>query len=103
MSEAGVDAMAGSLDETTCEELAADAVRISGEDTGFGVELLKVREPRIVEDNRDSYGIPTGSDEELILACRGGGVWDNSSTDDVRIELTVDADGESWVAFRAMS
>jgi hypothetical protein len=90
------------MDSITCDELADEAVRISEEDTGFGVKLLKVHTPQLVEDNRDDYEIPTGANRERIMACRGGGSWADGDTVDVRVELSVDADDEQWVFFKPM-
>ncbi|TGN64227.1 hypothetical protein EXE59_09875 [Nocardioides eburneiflavus] len=102
LSEAGVDVASGSLEDVTCDELADDAVRISEEDTGLGTKLLKVREPRVVEDNRATYEAPTGTNEEVVLACRGQGSWEDGSDVDVRVELTVDSDGDAWVFYKPM-
>lgn len=102
MRAPGSDTSSGSLNQATCDDLADEAVRISAEDAGLGAKLLKVREARTVEDNRDTYQTPTGSDEALVLACRGEGAWSDGSKIDVRIELSVDSDGESWVFFKGI-
>jgi hypothetical protein len=102
VSETGVDVASQDMDSITCDELADEAVRISEEDTGFGVKLLKVHTPQLVEDNRDDYEIPTGANRERIMACRGGGSWADGDTVDVRVELSVDADDEQWVFFKPM-
>jgi len=102
MTGASLDSASGSIDGITCDELAEDAVRISAEDTGLSVKLLKIHDPRLVEDNRDDYEPPTGSSRQRLMACRGGGSWADGDTVDVRVELSVDADGESWVFFKPM-
>ena len=102
MAEVDLESASGSMDEITCDELAEDAVRISAEDTGLSVKLLKIHDPTLVEDHRDDYEAPTGSDRQPVMACRGGGSWADGDTVDVRVELSVDADGESWVFFEPM-
>jgi hypothetical protein len=99
-ADAGQDPPADALVSYTCDDLSRDAVRISAKNKAL-VTLLKVREPRMVRDNRSTYVIPTGARESLVLACKGTGVWsDGDSTTNVRMQLTIDADGDSWVFYR---
>jgi hypothetical protein len=92
-------ASASDLKSTTCDELADEAVRISSESNDSS-KLLKVREPAVVSDNRDTYKKPTGTGEALVLSCSGTGVWsDGGDNSKVVLKLTVDADGESYVAY----
>lgn len=100
LSDTGVDVASQDVDSITCDDLGDEAVRISEGDTGFSVKLLKIHEPQLVEDNRDDHNVPTGTDRERIMVCRGGGSWADGDTVDVRVELSVDADGEQWVFFK---
>ena len=86
-----------SMDATTCTQLAEEAVRISkGEDN----ELLKVRAPKIVTDNRKTFKKPKGDKEVLVLSCMGSGVWsDGGATAPVLLKLVVDADGDPFVGY----
>ena len=84
-----------------CDELADEAVRISEEGDGF-LTLLKVRDPETVEDNRETYTLPSGDDEELILKCEGTGVWSSGDKSPVSLKWTVDADGDEWVLYKPM-
>jgi hypothetical protein len=93
-----VDVAAGGSAGYGCDELADEAVRISEEEDGF-FTLLKVREPRIVKDNRETYTLPTGDAEAVILVCDGTGVWNDGDKTGVRLKWTVDADGDEWVFY----
>jgi hypothetical protein len=99
IEEAVADQGAAAMD---CDILADDAVRISNEQESM-VELLKVRSPTVVTDNTDSYTLPTGTGESLILKCEGMGVWSDGSNDKVRLKATIDADGETWVSYQAIN
>lgn len=83
--------------EYGCDDLAEEAIEISkGED----VELLKVRSPRVVQDNRDGYRLPAGNGESLILSCSGQGVFDTGGSLRVLLKWTVDSDGDEWVQWK---
>jgi hypothetical protein len=99
----GLDSWSDPLAGYTCQDLSAEAVRISAEDNNALVTLLKVRIPRLVEDNISTYALPTGGGETLVLACAGTGVWSDGTSTKVRMKLTVDADGDSWVFYRPVS
>jgi hypothetical protein len=88
--------------DVTCGELADEAVRISEEQSeqSQGLLLIKVRQPKIVKDKRKSYKLPKGDKEAVILVCRGAGVWSDGESRDVRLKLTIDADGDQFVEFK---
>jgi hypothetical protein len=52
-----------------------------------------------VENNIGSVTQPNEGSvkENLIMACEGTGTWKDGSTSDVRLELTIDGDGQVWV------
>lgn len=83
----------------SCEDLATEAVDVSVTQDA-AVELLKVRQPRVVKDRRETYKLPTGSAEALILSCTGTGVWSDGTKSPVVLEYTVDSDGDTWVAYK---
>lgn len=84
-----------------CSDLADDAVTMSEDEDGL-YTLLKVRNPRVVEDNRETYELPNGTGESLVLLCRGTGVWDDGDVTPIRLKLSVDAGGDSWVSYEAL-
>lgn len=81
-----------------CATLAEEAVRISEEQEAL-VQLLKVRAPEVVTDNLDSYTVPTGTEEVLVLKCEGMGVWSDGSNSGVVLKATVDSDGDTWIKY----
>lgn len=84
---------------TTCEDIAEDSVRISGE-SNSDVKLIKVRAIKVKTDNRKTVVKPTsGGGDSLVLACTGTGVWSDASTTPVLLKMTVDADGELFVSY----
>jgi hypothetical protein len=85
-----------------CDDLASDAVDNSSDGDAV-VQLLKVRNPQVVKDNRDNYQLPSGDGEALILSCRGTGVWSSGGDSPVLLRDTVDADGDEWVEYRPVS
>lgn len=66
------------------------------------VSLIKIRQPEVVKDVRGAYTLPTGAGEAEVLVCRGAGVWSDSTIQDVRFSMSVDADEELFVAFEAI-
>ena len=85
-----------------CNTLADDAVRISSEQESL-VELLKVRSPTVVTNNVDSYKLPSGTGESLVLKCEGMGVWSDGSKVGVILKATIDADGDTWVEYQQIN
>lgn len=84
-----------------CAVLGDEAVFMSQEeDTGVPA-LIKVRESVVVEDHRTDYATPTGVEESLVLSCRGTAAWDDTTQSSVLTELTIDADGELFIAYAA--
>lgn len=83
----------------TCEDLAEEAVRISAE--AANGELMKVRDPQIVTDNRETFEMPQGVNDALVLECQGMGVWNSGVNYPVLLSLTVDADGDGFVYYEA--
>jgi len=85
------------------EQLGAEAVRASAESSQTPIKLLKVRSPRVVQDNRHTYTVPTGTKMALILSCSGVGVWSNGDEETrVLIELKVDADEDAFIYYEAI-
>lgn len=81
----------------TCNDLAAEAVAISDDQ---GVQLLKVRKPEAELDKQETgWNEPTGADEVTVLRCLGAGVWSDGTDTNVRLELSVDADGDAFVSY----
>lgn len=96
----GLEEEAGAPDDgpTTCEDLAADAVRISEDQD---VQLLKVRGLKVDLDKQESgWDTPTGTDEVVVMRCTGRGVWSDGSDSNVRVELRVDADDDAFVYYK---
>jgi len=91
-----------SATEYDCDYLADEAVRISAENTQV-VLLLKVRDPSIVQDNRASYEVPTGTKDTLILRCEGLGVYNDGEDAPTRLDWTVDSDGDQYVLFKPLN
>lgn len=89
-------AEAPSLATYTCPQLATEAAAIS---KGKDLELIKVRAPKIVKDNRKTFKKPTGDKDALVLSCKGTGVWSDNTTAPVVMKLTVDADGTGFVSY----
>lgn len=95
-TDAGGSGVADAI-KTDCADLAQESVAISQE--SGDVELLKVRDFSVAEDNRTGFTKPS-SGESLVLACTGTGVWsDGGPASTVRLELTVDSDGDSFVSY----
>lgn len=91
------EASQAAMESFDCDDLAQDAVRAS---EGKTIELLKVRSPRMLVDNRTTYSEPTGTGESLILKCEGMGVWSDGSNSSVVIKSTIDADGDTWTQYQ---
>lgn len=91
------DTVASSPAAMTCERLGDAAAAMDHEHAL--VTLLDVREARATVDHRSDYTLPTGADDATVLECEGTGVWSDGSKSPVRVRLTVDAEGESWVYY----
>lgn len=87
-----------SLDSTTCDDLANEAVKISEKED---VQLLKVRAPKVKKDNRKGFAKPTGDNAAVALSCAGTGVWSDGENSPVLLSLEVDADGDQFVYYEA--
>lgn len=85
--------------DISCDILGEEAVLLSQETAAGEAALVKIRESAVVEDNRTDYTLPTGVEESLVLSCRGTAAWDDTAESSVLTELTIDADGELFVAF----
>lgn len=90
---------ASSPDDYTCDDLADSAVLISADQNAF-LTLLKVRNPRITQDNRDTYTLPVGTGESDVLTCEGVGVYSDGVNRELRMTLSVDSDGAEFVFFK---
>jgi hypothetical protein len=55
----------------------------------------------VITDNRETYSLPSGDDEALVLKCKGTGVWSDGSKSPVVLRSTVDSDGDNWVSYEA--
>lgn len=85
-----------------CDAAVEEAVNLSAEQS-TSIQLLKVRGVRVLEDNRETYTVPTGTREATVVECKGTGVWsDGDSTTKVLIRVTVDADSEFFVYYEAV-
>jgi hypothetical protein len=86
-------------DPITCDGLQDEAVRISENEA---VQLLKVRTMKVDLDKQATgWETPKGADEVVILRCIGQGVWSDGGSDNVRLELRVDADDEFFIYYQA--
>jgi hypothetical protein len=81
----------------SCEDVAAEAVRISDENNGVLV-LTEVSDLSIVEDNREGFE-PPANGRGVVLSCEGTGQWDTVGDAPVLVELAVGDDGEEWVRY----
>ena len=89
-------AEAASLVTYTCPQLATEAAALS---KGEKPELIKVRAPKVLKDNRKTYTKPTGDKEALVMSCNGTGVWSDGTNTPVLLKLSVDADNASFVSY----
>jgi hypothetical protein len=94
LEEGGVD-----LATVSCDDAVAEAVAISAASGDLTMKLLKVREPAIIEDRRTDFQLPAGTDDALVLACGGAGVWEDGSNSPVRVEVRVDADEDVFISY----
>jgi hypothetical protein len=93
------DAWAESVASYGCEELTDEAITMS-QDGKERLALSDIRNARVVEDNTATFELPSAGDEVMVLACRGLGVWaDDGTTSRLRLELTLNSEGEAWIAF----
>jgi hypothetical protein len=98
-------ALDASADETPdlmsvgCKDLAKRSAKIS-QDQANGITLLKVRGLKVVKDHRESYRLPKGDGEALLLSCTGTGVWSDITKSPVRLKWTVDADGDDFIEYQ---
>ncbi|WP_161784050.1 DUF4190 domain-containing protein, partial [Cellulomonas carbonis] len=83
----------------TCELLADEAVLISAE--AADGELLEVKDAVLASDERETYVVPTGTDEAVVMGCTGTGVWSDGTEQPVALELSTDATGEAYVYYAA--
>lgn len=58
-----------------CDDLATETETLGANAAGY--ELLKVRKPTVVKDNRLTYDVPNGAGQSLILRCDGTGVFNS--------------------------
>ncbi len=95
---AAVEAASQAMYAEDCSALAAQAAELFAEEG----ELLKVREPKVKEDKRSTFDVPT-TGEATRLTCTGMGVWgDGSASSPVLLTETVDSDGDQFVAWEAL-
>ncbi|WP_250001434.1 hypothetical protein [Actinoplanes sp. M2I2] len=86
---------------TDCRLLAEEAVRISGE-SGNDVKVIKIRALKVLQDNRKTYTLPTGSGSTLVLSCSGRAVTSAGLANiPILLRMTVDADSDYFVGYRA--
>jgi hypothetical protein len=99
-AEAVEKASSRAFEDVTCDQLAQESVEAAKTQD---VQLLKVRNPKIVKDNRKTYEKPAGDDDALVLSCKGTGVWsDGEANGPVLLKLTVDADGDDFIAWEPL-
>ena len=84
----------------TCAQLGVEAARVS---KGGTPELLTVRAPTMVKDNRATYNATykkkAGEKAALLMACKGTGVWSDGTNTALILQLTVDAKGNQFVVY----
>jgi hypothetical protein len=98
--EAGTDGVVREdFSGVTCDVLAEEAVLVSQSLDDGEADLVKIRESAVVEDHRADYLPPAGAEESLLLSCRGTAAWTDLSESAVLTQLTIDADGEVFVAY----
>lgn len=85
--------------DVTCASLSEEAAGIS---VGQDVELIKVRSPKVVRDNRKTLKLPKGTKDALVMSCKGRGVWSDSDNSSVLVSLTIDADGDAFIAYKEL-
>lgn len=85
----------------SCEDVAAEAVRISEENDGVLI-LTEVADLEITEDNREDF-TPPENGRGVVLTCEGTGTWDTlDETTPVLVELAADNDGDDWVRYEML-
>ncbi|WP_164983913.1 hypothetical protein [Cellulomonas endophytica] len=82
-----------------CGSLGTEAVSVSEQVAVDQPLLLSVTDAVVVEDHRSDFVTPTEG-ETLVLACSGTASWSDGSESGVTTELTVDAEGELFVAYQ---
>jgi len=87
-------------DNTSCQSIDAEAVRISKKTT-FDVKLAAVRSPEIVADHRSTFTKPSGRDSSLVLSCQGTALLSTGDTQAILVSLSVDSDGVTFVDYQA--
>jgi len=80
----------------TCAQLGVEAARVS---KGGTPELLTVRAPTMVKDNRATYTKKAGAKAALLMTCKGTGVWSDGTNTALTLQLTVDAKGNQFVVY----
>jgi len=72
----------------TCADATQDAVDISKDEDE--IPLVRIDDVALVEDRRDGFHLPEGSDEVLVLTCSGTATWQDGYTADATVELYLD-------------
>lgn len=98
----GALSLGGPSTVVSCERLASEAVRVSQENNaGSGLPvLLRVERPVVVSDTQATAKAPSVG-EVTVLECRGTGYFSSTDVAPVRLLLTMDSDGNSWVAYES--
>ncbi len=98
--DAATDVAREDFSDLTCDLVALEAVAMSAEAPEEGVPaLVDLRESAAVEDHRADYAVPAGTDESLVLSCRGTGTWADGTESPVLTEVTINGTGEVFVAY----
>lgn len=84
----------------SCAQLGVEAARVS---QGGTPELLTVRAPTMVNDDRATYNAAytknAGKKATLLMVCKGTGVWSDGTNTALTLQLTVNAKGDQFVVY----
>ncbi|KQP62958.1 hypothetical protein [Nocardioides sp. Leaf285] len=76
--------------QTACDQMARQALRVDR-------DIIKVRTPVMVRDNRADFEVPTGSRESVLMVCQGLAVTKSRGDYRVRMVGSIDADADYFV------
>jgi hypothetical protein len=102
-AEAGAaDVVREDFSDITCDVVREEAIALAQESPEEGAPVLvDILDSVPVEDHRADYALPTGTDESLLLSCRGMAAWDDASQSPILTEVTLDGAGNLYVGAAA--
>jgi hypothetical protein len=70
-----------------------------------GIVLIAIYKPKLIADhikafNAGTFKIPAGHNEVNVLDCKGSGEANDSTTVPIKYQLSVDTNGNQFVAFQ---